>query len=159
MVLIIMNNSYEQKKEISLLNLKCSGWYPNRKVDVDMPLLELLEDGIDIFQSGIEFLQEFCFLEIDFKCIHIQDATNKIIINPTCGLGYKRDCEIISKYIKKKLMPIGAYNDLLILLITTDNEICGCYDETVKFIGKDIYEAIYNLIFDIDLNSLQIPEL
>ena len=56
-------------------------------------------------------------------------------------------------------MPIGAYNDLFILLITTDNEICGCYDETVKFIGKDIYEAIYNLIFDIDLNSLQIPEL
>jgi hypothetical protein len=150
---------YEQKKEIALSNLKYAGWYPNRKIDVDMPLLELLEDGIEIFQSGIEFLQEFCFLEISFRCIHVENAFNKIIIDPTCGLGYKKNCEIISKYIKKKLMPIGACNDLFVLLITTDNEIYGCYDKMVKFIGKDVYEAVYNLIFDINLNSFQISEL
>lgn len=147
------NNDYFNKKENGKSTLKYFGWYPNRCVDISSTLELFKEWNIETFQTGIDFLKEFNY--IDITGTHkFKDFTSDytISINPLFGISCGWECDNIPKYIGKKIIPIGSnHYDNLTFFFAEDGEIYGWFDGYLSFLGHDIFEAIYNLVFSISM--------
>lgn len=151
------NNDYLNKRENGKSTLKYFGGYPNRCVDISSTLELFKEWNIETFQTGMDFLKKFNY--IDIKCkrsrkfgLEIITDNYQLTINPIFSVPCDWECEYIPKYIGKKIIPIGSdhYGNLT-FFFAEDGEIYGWFDGYLSFLGHDIFEAIYNQVYWISM--------
>lgn len=125
-----------------------AGWYPGRKVDIQVIKDIFKERDIEMFESAEKFLSEFSMIETHF---HLPNGNAETFhFNPLMAIGDCFDKEYFddledqySDIIGESLVPIGeADRRYLILLITPTSKIFGYYDGCLVKFGDNVEASL-----------------
>lgn len=131
---------------------KESGWTDYRKVDKEVIIQEILNEGYPIIEKAVEFLESFWNIVIYF--VNRKNGIQEDDIN--FNFNHASNLEVPERLLKdyeprigKKVCLIGsAYRDHFILMMADDGSVYGGYDSFLCKIADNGYEAIEAIILD-----------
>ncbi|HDK7176183.1 TPA: SUKH-3 domain-containing protein [Clostridium botulinum] len=128
--------------------LKKSGWYEGRKIDILENIKFLEEKGFEVFESARNFMEEFGELRINVEKIW-PDGCNQISKHNTCikeVIGVlDSSCFGLDDFIDDKVIPIGELYDGEIRLYITES---GKVYKSIGWVGDNVWEALDNIILE-----------
>ncbi|MCD0493619.1 SUKH-3 domain-containing protein [Chromobacterium violaceum] len=126
-----------------------NGWHPDRKVPIQNIILTWKNEGYNIFQEALDFIQNLDGITFKHpsKSGESEDESCFNSILATKGFDRLWAIEVYEPLIGKKLLPIGqGYSRHLTYLMSNDGAIYGGYDDFFCEIGSDICKAMENII-------------
>lgn len=129
-----------------------SGWYSGRSMEKSMIINNIYQEGYQIMDKVISFLQEFWDLTIYFENRRngIQADDIKFQFEHATHLEVpERINGEYSRRIKKQLCLIGScYRDHMVLIMDQEGAVYGGYDSFLCKIADNGYSAIEAIILD-----------
>jgi hypothetical protein len=135
-----------------------AGWYEGRSMNQDNIIKFINDEGYDLLDNVLLFLQEFSGIEIYFKNKQngLMNDNIDFLLEKAAGLVVAEQIrEKYSPRVGKKLCIIGsAYRDYFALLMAEDNSVYGAYDDFLCKIGGSGVGAIEAIIFNYPFDEI-----
>ncbi|WP_227106711.1 SUKH-3 domain-containing protein [Chromobacterium rhizoryzae] len=133
------------------------GWHPSRFTNNSKTLSIWKNEGYDIFQEGLNFINSFNGIILKHSSRSGEFEDESCFDGALAAEGFDRlwAIEVYEPIIGKKLLPIGqGYSRHLTYLISEDGAIYGGYDDFLCQIGINAIKAIENIILNHEFTVL-----
>lgn len=141
--------------------LRRAGWYPGRQVPdlvASWKTSLLLSDGFEMFESAERVLLEFGGLHIDQQGPGKTCAREPFTFDPTIAAYESDRFSDFSPLLNTKLYPLGEAVGGYYFLTIGENGHVYLLMQDVKLAGKNIDEALENLLIGVEFPTI-LPEI
>ncbi|MBI3259085.1 MAG: SUKH-3 domain-containing protein [Ignavibacteriae bacterium] len=124
------------------------GWTAARDINPTVYLDHLSREGYKIFPTAIDFFKSFGGLDGRMPAYRVEGEFDRVHFKPeeATEVIYQEKVGTYEERIGAPLVVIGAaYNDHLILLLSNNGKMLGCYDEYLCLLGDNVADGLIAL--------------